>query len=52
MNGCPSREDNSGSRNSQNFIESKVSLPFSQELATGPYLDTDEFSPHPPIVFI
>jgi hypothetical protein len=52
MNRSSSREDKNCSRNFWRFIESKVSVPFSQELTTGRYLDTDEFSPHPSIVFI
>jgi hypothetical protein len=52
MNRSPSREEESCSRNVQKFMEFKDSLPFLQELTTGPILDTDKFSPHPPIVFI
>jgi hypothetical protein len=36
------------SRNSQNFVEPEGSLPGSQEPSTGPYPESDQFSPLPP----
>jgi len=33
------------------FIETEGSLPYSQELATGPYPEPDESSPHLPTLF-
>jgi hypothetical protein len=35
---------------SQHFIESKCSIPRSQELSTCPYPEPDQSSPHPPIL--
>ena len=34
------------------FTKPKISLQFSQDPATGPYPDTHEFGPRPPILFM
>jgi len=33
------------------FMEPEISLPFSQESASGPYLEPDASSPHPHSIF-
>jgi hypothetical protein len=50
----PSEDDNtlSSSRNSPPFMEPGGSLPCSQEPATRPYPETDEYCPHPHPVYI
>jgi hypothetical protein len=39
-------------KNVPTFIEPESSLPFSQEPATGPYLESDESNPYHPILFL
>jgi hypothetical protein len=54
MEHSPSWEANSrsaGPKTPYLFMEAEVSLPCSQERATGPYPETPEFIPHPHIQF-